>query len=570
VPTDVSRPEWQCDICRSAFGANLAAAQRCEAAGPPVYLPDGELCLHYRENHAGGAYQFVVLHPVPQVGTVAATWNKDSGHVARYEADGDRYENRNRTWEHTSLWPAVPGKLSTLRIAHQSGLGASRPSASRGSAVTGWAYQTAGLPADPERVREITGRVREPALVGPLTGPVREALDMLRAVPAALPSWDPDGFQHGQPVIAAEETGRRDGLPEGTYDPARLACWLAQADPTEMGREITGRWRRWRDGEDLRVPVPRLTTRSGLSASKLTRPQRAVIDAAGVPWPPRTSAAEYADLLVKTALGVPVTTTTSAPGSPALFSTVPCRIAVTSTKGGVGKTTVAAATAARLAADGHHVMLADLNLPNPGQHILWGLGPADVDAQARLIRGQQVPVPPGGTGTLRVFSHGQLAAKAADAVIDLSRAGEWLTFLAGALDLRGTDIIVFDLPPGWDSVHQNVFDRYQTGLTGVVHVTTGNPMAARTEIVHGSGLPNAELGPRWLVENLSRARGPVVGGDGTEAEIRLYGTSDQPVRDLAATLGIAYAGSLPWEPSPIALAGAPEIRALAAALAAAK
>jgi hypothetical protein len=70
---------------------------------------------------------------------------------------------------------------------------------------------------------------------------------------------------------------------------------------------------------------------------------------------------------------------------------------------------------------------------------------------------------------------------------------------------------------------------------------------------------------RW-VENLSRAEGLLADGSGRTAEIRLYGTGGDVVRDLAGTHGLAYAGSLPWAASPARLAGCPEIGALAAAL----
>ncbi len=569
MPTDISTPVWQCDICRARFGADRAAAQRCEAAGPPEYLPDGELCLHYRESPGGGGYQLVVLHPVAAIGTTATTYNGNAGHIARYEADGDRYEGRNRTWDSTSLWPAQPGRLNTHVVSHVSGLaGWSRGHTGTPGTDGLWAFALAGLPISEQSARDAGRGVASPVLARPVTPVVRAALTMLGAFPERPRAWDYHGLCDGESVAAAEETSQRDGLPAETYDPARLRCWLAQSDLAVLRREIHDRQRAWRDGAPDSVPMPRMqAARAGrLTASKLTKAQRAVVDATGVPWPARTTASEYADLLIRKTLGAPMTATTEEPGSPRLFSTVRHRVAVTSSKGGVGKTTVAAAVGAGLAAAGRHVLVVDMNLANPGQHIIWRLGPAEVDTAAKLVRGQRVPCPPGQGGSLRVFSHGQLAPDTAGAVISVDRAGEWLAFLAGALDLRGLDVVLFDLPPGWDNAHRQVFDRHQTGLTAVVHVTTGHPLAAETELVHGNGMPQQDKTPRWLVENLSRARGPVIGDPGTVAEVRLYGTTDQPVRDLAARLRMTYAGSLPWEPAPLALAVTAEVTALAASL----
>jgi len=303
-----------------------------------------------------------------------------------------------------------------------------------------------------------------------------------------------------------------------------------------------------------------------MSASKLSKAQRRVVADTGVEWPARTSADEYLALLLTKCLEATMTEASDANRlrGRGLFGGVPIRAAVTSTKGGVGKTTSAAALALALATGGQNVVLVDLNLPNPGQHTLWGLGPVKTDEAARLILPEVVAKP---AGTLAVFSHGQLAPTGtpAAAVIDTDRAAEWILFLAGNLDLRGVTAVVFDLPPGWDEVHRQVFDPYSLPLTACVHVTTGHPLAAANETLAGPGSrgPNAPRLPRWLIENLSRARGVMTDSSGRIAEIRLYDSGPDLVRSLAEREGVTFGGSLPWEPDPHRLAQAPEVVALA-------
>ena len=305
--------------------------------------------------------------------------------------------------------------------------------------------------------------------------------------------WDYLSRRDVAAVLAAEQASRRDGLAGGSYDPARLGWVLARADRAQLADAARVRQEAWLYGRSLTTgqslpagygdlaPVPRLQARGGGAAAPSPGPSSAKLNRKRsrrpVPWPERYSATDYLNLLVREALEIPMTSTAWTPPSE-LFSTVPRKIAVTSGKGGVGKTTTAAALASAMAraleASGQWVWLIDLNLPNPGQHVLWGLGAVQADNDAGLIYGSEVQA------GLRVFSHAQLApgGRPDRAVIPVERAAEWIAFLAGVLDLRGCGAIVFDLPPGWDSVHKVIFDDSRVGLIGVVHVTTGDPLAA--------------------------------------------------------------------------------------------
>lgn len=259
MPTDKSTPIWICDICGKPFGANLAAAQRCEDAGPPTYLPDGELALHHRDGsrRAGQTnYRLVVLHPLPDnIGSLAELHNSKSGHIARYEADGDRYDNRNRIWPATMLNPGTPGYLNVPwqseqgqgRIAWSAGLSLSAAmhdhQVREDPEDTAWAWKLAGLPATAERLDALRHGLAGPDLVQPITPEVRAVLDMLKVT-----RWPYRAIRlsdRAASTVAAEATAARDGLPAGHYDPARILSWLAQADPRAIEDEVEARQQAW-------------------------------------------------------------------------------------------------------------------------------------------------------------------------------------------------------------------------------------------------------------------------------------------------------------------------------------
>jgi Mrp family chromosome partitioning ATPase len=586
VPTNVSTPVWVCNICHTRFDADLATAERCEAAGLPAYLPTGDLALYYSDSGspAERGYRLVALSPVEAIGTLASSYGAAVGHTARYEPSDifrmDWGTRRPIWWGSDHLWPHDPAHhylnivngLPGLGLhVHQNGMGTWRT----GDEDEAWPLRLTGLPvagqeaaAIRDRTARIRGRGETPVLIRPLTPEVRAVLDMLR-VRLYAPTRYSRYSGADETAIAAEVTASRDGLPPGCYDPARIRWWLGQADEKALWQEAEERQVAWLAGEQVTCPIPDLvpTVRyhgTRLTRSKLIKAQREIVSATGVEWEPGVDAGSYVSHLLRKTLGVTMTDITSAEGAPEMFSAVPHRVAVTSLKGGVGKSTVAAALASALALAGKSVLLVDLNLPNPGQHVIWGLGPAETDPAARLIRGTEVAA---GPGRLRVFSHAQLAPAGSlpDALIAMERAEEWLGFLSGALDIRGTDVVVLDLPPGWDAVHKAVLGSHRTGLTAEVHVTTGHPLAVQTEMLPAPGRGHHRYGtPRWLVENLSRARGLSTDGSGRVAEIRLYGTGPEAVRNLAEQAGAHYGGSLPWEPEALALGRTAEMTELAA------
>jgi Mrp family chromosome partitioning ATPase len=582
MPTNVSTPIWRCDICGARFGEDRAAAQRCEDAGTPVVLPDGELLLVYHDY--GPRFWLARLEALDRLGTRATAYNDHAGHYAIYHADTEAGHSSRPTYHSDELWPHDPtqhllnvnltGRHARHRRHHERDFNYAGD-----RRVVDWPLRHAGLPVDEGRVgfarAAMAGKVR---LVRPISPEVRAVFDLLQVqITHPRSSGMYGGFDRSgaQAVLAAEQTSRRDRLPDGVYDPNRAAWWLAQTPEEELIAQALDRQERWMAGEQVIAPRPRLhcvlRRRGGhLSASKLTNADKAIINATGVPWPERTGADDYIKLLVNEQLEVIMTTVDDRMPTAAhqLFGGVSKRLAVTSSKGGVGKSTVASALGVALARLGERVLLVDLNLPNPAQRLIWQLGPVEVDVDRRLLRPTVAFTPPEGAGRLAVFSHAQLAPHGdPNQAMQLELAGEWLAFLGGALDLAGSTpeqaftTVIFDLPPGWDAVHQQVFERSVVALTDCVHVTTGDPLAVETEFLPAQQQPRSERVTHWLVENLSRAQ--VTTADGVRVDGHLYGDT-AAVMALADRAGVNYAGSMPWATPPTELAHASEVVGLAA------
>jgi Mrp family chromosome partitioning ATPase len=574
VPTDISTPNWRCNICGSVFGDDHDRAAFCEAAGPPVTLADGELYLDYRDprSFSRGGYTLAKLIASREIQSPARFYPDRNGHDRVYEVarPGATAEQSRPRVKGSDLWPHDPhGHWLNLLYAGGAGIRGLRLEGPRNGGrgtPSQWATAVAelifGQRAQPgEPGSDFTAPVR----VLPITAAVAAIFQMLGVV------LDPPRHRAGPSVIAAERAAVRDGLPEGHYDPHRAAWYLSGASADDIRAEIASRQRRWIRGEAVTVPMPsvhatRRKAGSVLSYSKLTSSERVTVAAAGVEWRPRYGADDYLRDLLQQALGVPMTSDADLPSQ--MFATPEDKVAVTSTKGGVGKSTLAAAFSVAAARAGRNVLLIDVNLPNPAQHLLFGLGPVATIPEELLIV-PSVIEDPGSRGRLAVFSHAQLAMPGSPvALIDASHAREWISFLAGNLDLRGVDLIVFDMPPGWDDVHKVVMGGSGIGLTASLHVTTGHRLAVGSETTRLPGTDHhQDKTPRFLIENLSRAAGALTDGSGRQAEIRLYG-DEAAVQALAAAEGATYAGSLPWAPDPRALAASPEVTQLAAVLAA--
>jgi Mrp family chromosome partitioning ATPase len=576
MPTNVSVPIWRCDFCGATFRQNEAAAQRCEAAGQPVILPPGSLMLDYHDarhlngNWEGG-FQMHQLYPFPgRFGTVASEYNQAAGHTVSYAVDVDPEQCRDergiyrfpggrqpREVRTEHLDPYEPGALTVAPntwLGHYRGL--------QPTDDYGWILDAVGLP------RSAMNPNRDVAdwWVRPLTPEVRAVLDAIGAWPKLIENR-PDRRRYRDEWLVNNKLGgyalgvtREEGRPASKQ---RAVWYLRGADQDRLVGEVNDLWRRWRGGasvgarcepEAVHAPQPRLVSmREHLTASKLSKELKALVAATGVEWPARTDATTYANLLIDKTVEYRMET------DDRLFAAA-IVIAVKGRKGGVGKSTVAAALARRLARAGHSVVLVDFDVAGPSQHLIHDLGPVATDTERVMVLPSETDVP-----GLRVFSPGQIFGPAAKNQWSETTVQQWVDFVGSSLDLGGADFVVLDMPPGESALHSAVSNSHTSRIDAEVHVTTGHPLAladAERDLCNGRGRARY----RYLVENLSRIRGNI--GLGHEVEMRLHGVTDEAVRALATRSQTEWGGSLPWVSGVDELASTPEMDDLAVMIAA--
>lgn len=328
---------------------------------------------------------------------------------------------------------------------------------------------------------------------------------------------------------------------------------LATTDPASIDSAVIDLQQRWFAGEQIASPAPALTATSPMTPSKITKAARPTLDATGVAWEPRTDAGDYARTLTRKTL------MTQQKAELRGFGSAPI-VAVGGVKGGVGKTTTAAALGRALAATGKRVVLVDLDLDGPNLHLEFGLAPrvAVTDDLTRLVAEEVAP-------NLRVFSRGQIDAAGLPHRWTQAAATDWVRFLGQTLYVADADVIIFDLPAGQGPVVNEVLVSHSQAQADVlVAVTTSDPFAladTRSGLVQHMHEQRQQI----LVENLGRVIG--ITADGATVEVRPHG-SEQEVRNLlTGTVQGVYGGSLPYATSTTALAASPEMQNLAALVA---
>lgn len=523
-----------CDICRTTYADNPDHAAHCESGGVPVRLPAGTPLL--RRTPAG--FALVPLTPTDRI-VSAVRYNSQArpAHHRDYDAPSTTGSSSVRYGD-AQLSPLQAGYLQS-NSSEAVAVGALRGTSPEARA---WASHLFGLVhhASPLATGD-KAHVLRPHHAGPwaapITAPVRAVLDALGA------------FLHleapGHRMVRAARQTYVLGLTHGNL--GRASTLLNHADPARFDAHVTELQERWFAGEDVSAPEPYVHTRSTRTPSKLTRELRDLIAATGVEWEPRTTAGEYIRTLVKKALMTDVKTdTTLFPGARI--------VAVGGTKGGVGKSTTAAALAAALAGAGMKVLLLDLDVAGPSQHLLWNLGPVPVDTDGRRLLATATDIP-----GLSVFSSGQVGDGLPRRWDDETTA-QWLAFLTLTLDAPGTDVLVLDLPPGMGALEASITSR-QMRTDVLVHVTTAHPLALE-DTTRGLCQAQQENARQVVVENMSRVSG--VTADGTLTEVRLFADTADAVAALAdATRRTTFGGSLPWESDHRALARSAEMVALA-------
>lgn len=535
VPTNISTPIWQCNICRNSFGDDRDTATRCEAAGPAVTLPAGTLLLRYvHPNYKGpGHFDLVPLTPTDRVTTKANSWTDKSGHHRDYTFQQPGAQTVRISDE--VLSPLLPDHLHTCdnKPGHASS-GVPTRCAAWAAAVFGLAQP--GSPAATSSKAETVSWDSVGQWVNPLTEPVA----------AVLSALDCTLYKYRAQVAETNDLRNYElGLSGGNIP--RAAAGLMLRDRTARSAAILDLQTRWLAGEPVTAPRPQLKSTSTRTASTLTKNLQALVAATGVPWKPRTSASEYANQLVRETLMTRTTADLSLfPGA-----TV---IAVAGVKGGVGKSTVAAALATRIATTGKNVTLVDLDVAGPSQHLLWNLGPVPTDTENLRLLATTTDVP-----GLKVFSSGQLA-DGLPRRWDDDTITQWIHFIGATLDTTGTDVVVLDLPAGLGRVDSLVTSSEQgINVSTVVHVTTAHPLAL-ADVTRG--LPN-DMHARHrnvLVENMATVTGAA--DDGSQTRVRLFGYAGQ-VAELAAAHRVEFGGSLPWSADHLVLADSPELAHLA-------
>lgn len=350
-------------------------------------------------------------------------------------------------------------------------------------------------------------------------------LDKLRAVPdSGRYAYRDDG----PGVLAVEARGSAEA---GNW-------WLDTHQPGDLLDIVEDRVVRWRAGEpDVTAPAffgwdtryGRSGIQRGLTASKLTKDWKDLVARLGIPWDPRTNDRDYLRKVLKETLmeDVPASGPCLYPG---------CRlIAVGGAKGGVGKSTVTAALAAAIAAAGQGVLIVDLDVTGPSQHILWDAGPLGADLERRIAVAWRDPA----TG-VAVVSPGQVFQPGAATWGVTETVREWISFTGTNIDLDGIDTVLFDMPPGETPAHDALAETWKIGVHCELHVTTGNELSLADTALGLARRHTHHYRPtRVVVENLAYAE------DGG-VRVPLYGAGDK-VETLAADTGSAFGGSLPFK-----------------------
>jgi ATP-binding protein involved in chromosome partitioning len=207
-------------------------------------------------------------------------------------------------------------------------------------------------------------------------------------------------------------------------------------------------------------------------------------------------------------------------------------IAVASGKGGVGKSTVAANLAARLAQLGHDVGLLDADIYGPSMPMMFGIDDKPVVHGNRLQPFERHGV--------KVMSLGFILEVDTPVIWRGPMVMKAIEQLLGDVDWGELDYMVIDLPPGTGDAQLTISQRVP--LAGALIVSTPQDIAlidARKGLAMFQKVNVPVLG---IVENMS---GFVCPHCGETTDIFKRGGA----RATAETLGCAFLGSIPLDPA---------------------
>jgi Mrp family chromosome partitioning ATPase len=582
MPTDHSIIKWACDFCGEAWTGpdSQHTAAACEATGAPEPLPPETWLLRsgfgYTDEMTTGGFQLARLGNHTIANTRWMSTSPSPGpqqHVLKYGA----YASSSIDSSH--IFPHQPGVLNLTDISSPA-LHDDRIETLLRNPDTAEEFAAMlagfGVTLAPARIAKLASEIYSSLDFGldsvrrygqanalpPLASMAPETQAAFRAVAAAKPVAE-DPTQTWEVLSPALEVMHQYRESDGNIALATARLL------TGFGETLADRAVRWWSGEDVTLLPSALFQAGGIRTKggnvALTIEQRDVLRAAGfeVLWPVRFKnsdtinsphAALKALLQNVTCLEAPMPETMN------LFD-VETSIAVASGKGGVGKTTVAAALAKALTKRGKNVLAIDLDFHGPSLGHLLNLGPLTMSEDAKIIPSTLAD------GT-RAISLSQFLTPNSPVTWRGTAVEGFLLFLGARLDLTGIDTIVFDLPPGTGDAERAVMKYARPD--GAVLVTTGSGLSHADcrragMFLQGHGVPIV-----GVVENLSRRTVTTPGGE--TVELRIFG---EEADTIAFTEGLefnngwrtryapAYLGSLPFGADPDMLAASPEFTAVA-------
>jgi ATP-binding protein involved in chromosome partitioning len=621
MPLDRSRYCFACSICEEAFESSdrkkaYALAERCESGGPPPEpLPEGTLIVSdgfERGGDAGGLrFARVAGH---EIRSHARGWSEGNvGHYLVYDVEDGA---RNTTYSSQTVYPHKPGVLNAhsrlaANVIHADRLETVLRDPARAAELAqvlaqfGCEISAAELveAADSFYSQIDFGSVNrggdgeEPfcarylRLVGPLSAAQLELLTVFARPPvrhkATTPARRERGFRfhagHGEAEFP--EMGENDwwravfafALEQANGSVARARAYTHTRSAAQIADDLERRLDEFFSGAPVAVPAALLQPTADLTVKGQLKAagQKAARGLAGVGSdetgfdeddeevdlrdPQRAMSA----VLRSISRGVPVIKDSR------LFEK-PYVLAVASGKGGVGKSTVAAATAIAATARGLKAAVVDVDFHGPSQPALLGLHSNVETTPEGKIRPTVLA-----DGT-RAFSLGQLLSD--DTPVDWRGAAVegFLLFIGSNLELEDCDLVVLDLPPGTGEIERAVVEHLRPD--GSLLVTTGSHLS-HADCRRAATYLNDHTGLVGVVENLSRR--DVTLPDGSVVEGRLFGEAGDTeafVSSLALErmqdgaykpVSIPFLGSLPFEADPYKLAASDEFQPVIGVVAAA-
>jgi ATP-binding protein involved in chromosome partitioning len=220
---------------------------------------------------------------------------------------------------------------------------------------------------------------------------------------------------------------------------------------------------------------------------------------------------------------------------PRMLAGVGAIVAVASGKGGVGKSTVAANLAVRLAQMGHRVGLLDADIYGPSMPLMFG-----IDARPRVVDNRLLP-----------FEKHGIVLMSLGFVLDVDTPVIWrgpmvmkaLEQLLGDVEWGELDFLIVDLPPGTGDAQLTLTQKVP--LSGAVIVSTPQDVAlidARKALAMFHKVNVPVIG---IVENMSMFVCPHCG---EITEVFKHGGAER----TAETLQVPFLGSIPLDPEIVA------------------